>query len=233
MKNEALWIFMRHLEKEALRVGEPEDRYDHAACVRIWNEQDSQISITLAARATGRELCGSLRTYLLELGADIRALYVSPYTRTQQTAALIQDCVPGVQLHLDDRLVELNPGVRWLGTFEEICAQFPEYGFAAHDDFLSAVPPHGESHAEIRDGRICDFLDTLRERKEDCIAVTHAGVIEAVRQIVYGTPDAQVVERLAMGSSVRFGSLLVCRHDFISDTLEPIAEDVILYEPSP
>jgi len=233
----AVWIFMRHFAKmrhplpaDGARLAEGGDILRRA--VAEWNRIDrEEVAISEEGRETARQLACALPAYLASLGMEVQRVLVSPYRRTRESAELVAGCFPDAEIIVDDRLVELDPGVRCLGSFEDACARFPGYREEAYRAFLDACPPFGESHAQVRDGRVRSFLEDLKLLEGGSFIVTHAGVVECVHQIAYGTPDAAVVRKLSEGTSARFGSLLACRYHADAGRVEPLADDLCLYEP--
>jgi len=101
----------------------------------------------------------------------------SPLKRAEQTAQILG----ATDLVLDDRLIEMDWG-KWEGyTIRELRAQ---YGSAMKDNEakgLQMCPEGGESPADVQN-RLLPFLQEL---KTPTIAVTHKGVIRAIKSLAY------------------------------------------------
>ncbi len=232
---------MRHFEKEPhpgtgiegllrdLGVSD-ETLQEHVAA---WNRTDRQkVGLSAEGKRRAEKTAELLPAYLERLGVPLRRIFVSPYRRTLESADALIERFPDIECHVAEELVELDPGARCLGTFEEVCARFPEFDTEAHAGFLDACPPFGESHSRVRDWRVKMFLERLTHFEGATLVMTHAGIIECVHQLAYGTSDTDVVAKFAENRSCRFGSMLVCRYDAANDRFEPIADDLCLSEPS-
>jgi broad specificity phosphatase PhoE len=236
----ATWIFMRHFQKEPHPRTFTKEEVAEAAqsgvyadqLVEKWDQLDREVvGLSLEGYRQALATCTNLPGYLRKLDTKLERIFVSPYKRTEKSAELLHMYgVNGMPIIPDERLIELKNGVRNLAAFEEVCKLWPEYGKAAHSAFLEAAPPFGESHAQARDGRVRSFINDLKKRSGGTLVITHAGVIECVHQIVYGTPDEDVVQKFAEERSARFGSVLVCEYDRKADRITPIIDDHCLYE---
>jgi probable phosphoglycerate mutase len=102
---------------------------------------------------------------------------VSPLMRALQTAELLK--APSYEI--DKRLIEMDFGL-WEGkTIKELRS---EYGRAMLDNEAKGIhmqPPNGESPFDVQQ-RLHPFLKELRE---PTIAVTHKGVIRALKSLAY------------------------------------------------
>ena len=101
----------------------------------------------------------------------------SPLKRTRETAELLG----AKNLRVEPALIEMNWG-EWEG--ETLSDLSEKYG----DDFkyneargLNMTPPGGESPADV----VARLKPWLQELKADTIAVTHKGVIRALKSLAY------------------------------------------------
>lgn len=237
----ATWIIMRHFAKKPHpQTFTKEDIIEAAASptlaemlVEKWEMIDrEEVSISNEGIRQGYEVSMQLPEYLRRMGASVDRIIASPYQRTYESAQLLRrSCFSSIKVQLDERLTELKLGIRCIAPdFTDACIHWPEYDKAAHQAFLEAAPPFGESHAEARDGRVRSFLEDLKRKQGGTLIVTHAGVIECLHQLVYGTPDDEVVRKFAEERSARFGSILVCTYDRASDRITPVIDDQCLYD---
>jgi alpha-ribazole phosphatase len=105
------------------------------------------------------------------------AIYSSRLQRCNHTARQIAGKRPIINT---DALNEINMG-EWDGrTFEEIKARYPEE-FKKRGESLSFYrPPDGESFQDLSNRVIPFFNETLTQKKEKTLIVTHAGVIRVI-----------------------------------------------------
>lgn len=134
----------------------------------------------------------------------------SPLIRAVETAELLG----AENLLIDDQLMEMDWG-EWEGnTITDLRGQLGSRMKAIEAKGLHMKPPAGESPAEVK-SRILLWLASV---KEPTIAVTHKGVIRAVKSLAY---DWDMTDK----SPVTFN--WNCGHLFnINDLGHPIAERV-------
>lgn len=241
MQKDATWVFMRHFAKKPHPLTFSEEEITEAArsselagmLVEKWDLLDREdVSLSNEGIEQAYRAAMRLPEYLRALGATIDRIFTSPYQRTYESAEIIRRCCfSGAKIRTDERLTELRNGVRNIAlTFDDACALWPEYAEAAHTAFLEAAPPFGESHAEAREGRARSFLADLKKFSGGSLVVTHAGFVETMHQIAYGTADEDVVRKFSEGKVARFGSILVCSYDRAADRIVPITDDLCLHE---
>jgi probable phosphoglycerate mutase len=106
--------------------------------------------------------------------------HVSPLLRARQTAALLSQ----TEVHIDERLVEMDFGAYEGRTLEELRAD-PNAGMAANEDNgLDFLPPGGESPRMLQQ-RLRPFLADLGQAGGLHIAVAHKSVIRAIFAAAY------------------------------------------------
>jgi broad specificity phosphatase PhoE len=146
-------IFVRHGQTEVNREGRLQGRLD-APLTALGREQARHV-------ATG--LAGSAAT----------AVVTSPLRRAADTAHEIAS-VLGVEVELDDRLVEVDYG-EWDGRkFSEVA---PEEWGRWRDD-VAFVPPGGESLLTVAT-RVGDFCSARLRGDRTIVAVSHVSPIKA------------------------------------------------------
>jgi alpha-ribazole phosphatase len=121
--------------------------------------------------------CDALFAELARGDARIDRVWSSPWRRTLEPALRLAERL-GVPLEIDGRLSELAFGV-WEGRRYaelETDATFCAWMKAWRDE----APPGGERVADLMERVRAWHLDT-RSRAETALAVTHAGVIRALR----------------------------------------------------
>ena len=138
------------------------------------------VGLSARGRVEAAALPGKLAAEALE------AVYVSPRTRTRETAASL-----GVQVLEDERLCELDFGTFEGRTYEEIAAAEPE----VWQQWMSAPTtvwfPGGESYAELK-ARATTALDEIRRRDACAAGVTHGGVVRAALAAWLELPDSAI-----------------------------------------
>ncbi len=164
------FFFVRHGETDWNREGRLQGQRDLPLNAR-GKDQASAVGRSLARLARERDL----DTRILDCVA-------SPLSRTRETMTLLRGAM-GLDpddYRLDERLKEIRFG-RWEGrTWPEIAAVDPAAVKARKRDKWRAVPPGGESYAQLRD-RVRPWLGTLRD---DSIVVAHGGVARAILTLV-------------------------------------------------
>jgi alpha-ribazole phosphatase len=136
----------------------------------------------------GRSQAAALREKLAD--ELLEAVYVSPRTRTRETAAVLG--VPTVE---DARLCELDFGSFEGRTYEEIAAAEPVLWEQWMTSPTTVRFPGGESYHDLR-ARATAALDEFRTRHACAAVVTHGGVVRAALASWLDLPD-HAVFRLA------------------------------------
>lgn len=133
---------------------------------------------------TGRQQALATQTALSRFSLD--AMFSSPICRTRETAQILNEGRK-LEIHYDERLVEIDYGA-WIGkTFEEVRAM---PGYVPYFERLETpVAPEGETLFQVRD-RAMSFIRELREaRDEQSVAiVSHADTIKCVLMNFLGIP---------------------------------------------
>lgn len=132
----------------------------------------------------GIEEAVSVRDWLTqEAGglATFGALYVSPYLRARETAAIISEGTP-YEWIIDDRIGEREWGAYGETPHEHREALFPASKNSLDNSIFWARPHGGENIPDVHD-RINRFLESLAQRhaKQRVLVVTHGGYMRAVR----------------------------------------------------
>ena len=106
-------------------------------------------------------------------------LYTSPLLRAYKTAEFISE-EKGLEIHADARLVEQHFGDFEGFTYEQLKENhgnaFTDY---YHGSWCAETPLGGESFAQMVE-RIEPFLKEIVEKKEDCLIVSHNGVMRTL-----------------------------------------------------
>lgn len=172
-----------------MRHGESEGNVNYARYAEIG---DPRVSLTSEGRSQLRSTGLFLRHYYNRLGREDRnaprRVWVSPFTRTEQSMAEALQAFQGVSLDIcsDRRLVEQNFGLLPYASLDpaqkhdELIRALAEVSkrVMEKDPFL-AVPPFGESPA-MQHVRVTDFLRRVEaERDEqgidDILVFAHGG----------------------------------------------------------
>lgn len=139
----------------------------------LWNlEHKIQGATDIPLHEIGREEALLIREKVRDL--PIQAIYTSPLKRALETAQLIHPD-PTIPCIVDRALQEVSFG-DWEGkTWDEVQGEYPtllkQIPSSGYID-----PPGGESFQQAAQ-RICPFVDSLREKGENCLLVTHKAVV--------------------------------------------------------
>lgn len=128
-------------------------------------------------------------------------IYSSPLARCR---LLVEDIFENRDIVFDDRLKELNFGDWELKNWDAIYAD-PK-GKVWLDNYQTLPTLNGESYPEMVE-RIAEFLDELKkERHENVVIVTHAGVIRILKSLIENksTVELFVSFKPAYGSVTKF-----------------------------
>jgi len=117
---------------------------------------------------------------------DIRKIYASQYTRTQQTAQPIAQ-EKGLEIIVEARVNEMNGGIMHRRGEEAFAAEYPELWYNYKNHLCDVKYPGGESGAEVK-VRIESFLDDLKEETEDILVVSHDGFVRLLLCSILGLP---------------------------------------------
>lgn len=139
----------------------------------------TDVSLSSEGRAQAQALSRSLRDEQLD------AIYSSDLVRARETAAAIAK-PHGVDVRLDERLREFDFG-GWEGlTWDQIVARFPRAARSGRTSARDYAPDGGERFALVCD-RVRAFLDDARSSSAArVLAVSHAGVLHAFADVIFG-----------------------------------------------
>jgi len=129
----------------------------------------------------GREQARQTGEWILQhIGATFDRYYVSPYTRSRETAALLN--LPDAKWRIDQRLRERDWGEIGSLPRNEFQAAYPQNARMKHHDSTYWRPPGGESIPDVRQ-RVRSMLDTLHRECADrsVVIVTHGEFMWATR----------------------------------------------------
>jgi len=110
-------------------------------------------------------------------------IYCSPTKRAKETLDLICDNNNSLRI-CDKRLSEINFGEFEGKSYTEILKLYASECKLWEQDWISFVPPKGESYKELYN-RVEEFMnDMLRENYDNVLIVTHGGVIRSIYSYV-------------------------------------------------
>ena len=178
----------------------------HASRVKLWCVRHAPVAVTgvcyghadVPLRIDAREAATTIRHALDAGGVALREVWSSPSARTR-TVAEILAAESGASLHVDPRIAELAMG-EWEGRpFAEIeqtdAARFARWMAA----WRTEAPPGGETLASLV-ARVDAWLSERRvaecagDDARHVLAVTHAGVIRAIRALTRATTYKAILD---------------------------------------
>lgn len=131
---------------------------------------------------------------------EISGIYTSPLERCVSLALKLGE-KSKITPVVDERLAEFK-----FGIFDNMTWQQAETTYPMEFDMFCKSPgtyklPEGESQDEF-DGRICSFIDYIRDNDANIAVVTHAGVIRSALAYILGLDDAHKWKFRIMNASV-------------------------------
>jgi alpha-ribazole phosphatase/probable phosphoglycerate mutase len=114
------------------------------------------------------------------------AVYSSPRVRALETAQPL-----AAEVHVDDRLREIDFGEFEGRTYEEIARTEPELFRAWMETPTQVRFPGGESYADVRRRALAAY-DEIRAAHDCAVVVAHGGVIRAGLAAWLGMPDESI-----------------------------------------
>lgn len=155
----------------------------------------------------GREQAAALGAQLAACGYRPDAVYASPAVRAADTARLaLESMGPGLPIHLDDRLQELDQG-QWTGQPRE---QTYTKEQKAEIDRLGVyfAPPGGESMRDVG-LRMNDWLQSVSSGNEaaQILAFTHGVAIRCLAGLIEDWPEERIWQT-ATGNTTLSGFLV-------------------------
>ncbi len=149
-----------------------------------WNRENWVLGRTdIPLNETGRAQALTLRERLE--GRHIDAVYVSPLSRTMETASI---ALEGRDLALvpEPRIIEMN-----FGDYEKAGRRDPEYN-AVKRCYFRRLPGGGESVMDLA-ARIYPYIRELarKHRGETVLLVTHGGIARVIRSYFTGMDNEE------------------------------------------
>lgn len=151
----------------------------------------------------GRQQCERLRVRLAETGelTDV-VLYASGYPRARETAEIIAPAFGDIEVLVDDRFGEHDPGPECDGLkYEEFTSR---YGIVDWESDPYAVSfPGGETVADLHYRVARAVRDAVTAHRGRTIVVCcHGGVVDAVLRLALRTPIAGDFELFTTNASL-------------------------------
>jgi len=147
-----------------VRHGEPEDAA-HGRCY-------GKLDIGLSER--GREQVRRTTRWLEN--TPVAAIYTSPRRRARESAAIIA-AQRLANVHVEDRLCEIDFGEFEGMTYDEVAEHFPEEYLAWMNRPTEVIFPGGESFEQMRERVTCAAAQILGSHTgQTIVLVTHGGV---------------------------------------------------------
>ncbi len=148
---------------------------------------DHKVYLTEKGKEEARLAGESLQKYIADNNIDLSnsVMWVSPYTRTRETASIINDILNIKKVKEDITLIEQQYGLFSDKEIEKIKMLYPEQ-FAYYDNYYQnegkfyAKLPQGESPFDVA-LRTKQFLNTIYRDKEDVLfVVSHGATIKTI-----------------------------------------------------
>ena len=148
---------------------------------------DHKVYLTEKGKKEAKEAGEFLLRYIKENNIDISnsVMWVSPYTRTRETASIINDILGIKRVKEDITLIEQRYGLfsdKAIDTLKEMYPdEFNHYdNYYQNDGKFYAVLPQGESPFDVA-LRTKQFIDTIYRDKEDVLfVVSHGTTIKTI-----------------------------------------------------
>lgn len=151
------------------------------------NLPDHKVYLTNQGRNEARKAGEFLSSYIIANNIDLSnsVMWVSPYTRTRETASIINSILGIEKIKEDITLIEQRYGLFSDKEIEVIKEMYPEE-FSFYDNYYQndgkfyAKLPQGESPFDVA-LRTKQFIDTIYRDKEDVLfVVSHGTTIKTI-----------------------------------------------------
>lgn len=148
---------------------------------------DHKVYLTRKGKEEARLAGEFLKKYIVENGIDLSnsVMWVSPYTRTRETANIINEQLDIKKVKEDITLIEQQYGLFSDKEIERIKALYPDQ-FTFYDNYYQndgkfyAKLPQGESPFDVA-LRTKQFINTIYRDKEDVLfVVSHGATIKTI-----------------------------------------------------
>ncbi len=148
---------------------------------------DHKVYLTKKGKEEAKLAGEFLKNYISDNNINLSdsAMWVSPYTRTRETASIINDILNIKKVKEDITLIEQQYGLFSDKEIEKIKMLYPEQ-FAYYDNYYQnegkfyAKLPQGESPFDVA-LRTKQFLNTIYRDKEDVLfVVSHGATIKTI-----------------------------------------------------
>ena len=148
---------------------------------------DHKVYLTERGKEEAKSAGEFLKKYIIDNKIDISnsVMWVSPYTRTRQTASIINNILGIKKVKEDITLIEQQYGLFSDKEIEKIKELYPEQ-FKFYDNYYQndgkfyAKLPQGESPFDVA-LRTKQFIDTIYRDKEDVLfVVSHGTTIKTI-----------------------------------------------------
>ena len=146
----------------------------------------------------GRVHASKIQKYFHKL--SIKAIYISEYIRTEQTARPLAKKLEIVPI-VDYRLNEIDIGIIDKLSDDEIRDKYPEVWNASHDWNRDFRWPEGETGLEAQE-RIVSFINEQLNQQGSILVVAHDGIIRLLICYILGLPVYSRVNFLVDTASV-------------------------------
>ncbi|MDY0236246.1 MAG: histidine phosphatase family protein [Gudongella sp.] len=125
---------------------------------------------------------------------EFSKVFFSPLARTRQTLQILG--LSGIE---NNTIREMDFGIFTGYTFEEFSKKYPEESQMWVDDPFNYNIPNGENIIQTYT-RVVRFMDSIKDSKENILAVTHEGIIRLICSYVMDDPNYFFKFRAGNGS---------------------------------
>ncbi len=190
-KTKQYLALVRHGESFAnVCTGQPTDALYYSIC-----GSDKRVGITPRGRKQVA-YSGTLLARMFPSDNPIEAISVSEFARVHKSAVVIAGKLGyGTSIVCDPRLNKRSYGRFWNLTYRGIRELFPREA-KLYEELgpIKYRPPEGENYNDLF-GRVKESFDVVSGRSGNQVVVGHLAVILAIRRIIEGLSDAEVVRQ--------------------------------------
>lgn len=194
VNNRIVLCLQRHTEsEETVWKEKSKDNIQYVIYPEQFHSDNPAISLTKRGIEQAQDIGYNWR----ESGVEFDLVFSSSYRRAQQTAEEIQKSYgKDLQIQLSDQLVERSEGEFTGRSKVQTQILFPDEMKKRQElGRFDYRPPNGESFADLCEGRVKSFLNSLLvgNSYKRILLITHSSIIRSIIMLL--DPKAQTVDR--------------------------------------